>query len=525
MLQKAKDNFNANTQGAQPGDGAIKGFIENIGQGGGEFVRAVAHPIDSISSTIHSLAHPLDAAHAEVDALYADPSRFIGNTIGQLGTGGIAGEVAAPVAEAAATFAPKIAGRAILLGKTPEAAYESALKPSVTLSPAERTSVVNTGLKNSIPISTSGVEKIGELIDNYNKDIQNTVNSAGPNRPIDPNQVATRADAAKAKFYNQVNAQGDVNAIDASKQQFLAEQGAKSGTPAKPPQPTGLLDAQGNPIMSTGTPAQPATPAPPMSASDAQAMKQGTYQVLRGKFGEQGSAAVEAQKNLARGLKEEIANQFPEIGNLNAQESKLLDLQPVLERAVARNSNHQLIGIGTPVAGAAVKAVTGSGGAAAAASVLKSVLDNPMVKSRLAIAVSKGARIPYADALGRVGAYSTALSAASPANPGDGQPLEMTQPVPEENLANQGYGAMAALPAPVARIARALNPTVTQGPARPDDAGGQGAVANVIQGAGNNNIEINDSASFKRYANQTMGHEITHLWQNSLPPSIQANIP
>ena len=93
-------------------------------------------------------------------------------------------------------------------------------------------------------------------------------------------------------------------------------------------------------------------------------------------------------------------------------------MQPVLERAVNRISNHQLIGIGTPVAGAAVKAVTGSGSAGAVAATIKAVLDNPVVKSRLAIAVSKGAKIPYAKAAARVAAYSASIGsyAGSSAN-------------------------------------------------------------------------------------------------------------
>jgi hypothetical protein len=155
-----------------------------------------------------------------------------------------------------------------------------------------------------------------------------------------------------------------------------------------------------------------------MGAADAQAMKQGTYRVLRGKFGEQGSASVEAQKALARGLKEEIASQFPEIAKLNADESRLLDLQPVLEKAVNRISNHQAIGIGTPVAGAAAKAVTGSGGVAAVASVLKGVLDNPGVKSRLAIAISKSSKIPVSQAAAKVQAYSVSLGATAAASRG-----------------------------------------------------------------------------------------------------------
>lgn len=389
LYQKAKDNFNSNTQGAKPGDGSVKGFIENVGQGGGQIIRAAAHPLDTISAIGSTIAHPLDQAHAEVGALRADPSRFIGNAIGQAGTGAILGEV---TGAGATVVAPKIlpaAGRLALLGKTPEAAYESALKPSTTLSESQRANVVSAGLKNEIPVSKAGFEKLGDLIDDYNQKIKAVIDS-DPNRPIDTNAVATRADQAKAKFAKQVNAGGDLAAIDASKQQFLTEQGATPGNPA-----------------------------PPMPAVDAQAMKQGTYSVLRGKFGEQGSAAVEAQKALARGLKEEIANQFPEISALNSAESKLLDLQPILERAVNRISNHQSIGIGTPIAGAAAKAVTGSGSIGVVASTLKAVLDNPAMKSRLAIMVSKGAKIPISQAAAKVRAYSAALgsSAAESAAP------------------------------------------------------------------------------------------------------------
>jgi hypothetical protein len=193
-----------------------------------------------------------------------------------------------------------------------------------------------------------------------------------------------------------------VAAIRASQDQFLQEQGA--------PQANGM---------------GPQAPAPPMSAADAQAMKQGTYRVLQGKYGEQGSASVEAQKALARGLKEEIATQFPEISKLNSTESQLLDLQPVLERAVNRISNQQAIGIGMPIAGTAVKAATGSTSAGAVAMMMKSVLDNPAVKSRLAIAVSKGSNIPPAQALARVQAYSSALGStagATAANSSSGTP-------------------------------------------------------------------------------------------------------
>lgn len=371
-----------------------------------------------------------DKPNAAIHAIQAVPivGPALNKAADQYGSGDYAGEAgtllgasaqAAPLVVGAADAAlptgrpmipnpriGRVVGRAALLGKTPEGAYESALKPSTVLSPEERAAAVKTGLDQGIPVSKAGVQKLGDLIDDFNQKIASTIQS-DPTRPIDPNAVSTRANAARVKFAKQVNAQPDLNTIEASKQQFLDEQGQK---PAVPAQSTGILDAQGNPIM---RPAKPATPAPDMNASDAQAMKQGTYRVLAGKYGEQGSASVEAQKALARGLKEEIATQFPEIGAMNAAESKLLDLQPFLERAVNRISNHQAIGIGTPVAGVAAEAMTGSPGIGRVAMVMKGVLDNSSVKSRLAIAVSKGAKISPAQAMSRVNAYVASLGSAA----------------------------------------------------------------------------------------------------------------
>lgn len=347
-----------------------------------------------------------NSAQAGIDAIQAVP--IVGpamnkaaeqygedNRAGEMGTLAGATIQAAPLALGAADAAmpgrpiipnPPIArtiGRAALLGRTPEEAYESALKPSTTIPQTQRSSIVQSGLQNEIPVSKAGVEKINELIDDLNQKIESQISAAGPNRTINPASAVQNLKDVRAKFSNQVNPTADVQAIDNSGQEFLNQFRSQPGGAVRN-----------------------------MSASEAQSMKQGTYRVLAGKYGEQGSASVEAQKALARGLKEEIANQFPEINQLNAQESKLLDLQPVLERAVNRISNHQVIGIGTPVAGVAAETLTGSPGIGRVAMVMKGVLDNPTVKSRLAIAVSKANRIPYAQAMGRINDYSTALAAS-----------------------------------------------------------------------------------------------------------------
>jgi hypothetical protein len=282
-------------------------------------------------------------------------------------TGGTA--MAAPVVANAVS-------KAALLGKTPAEAYQSALKPSTTIPPAKVENMVQTGLQNEIPVSKSGAEKLSSLIEDLDDKVAAEI-KASPGKTVDPNAVATRADQIRGKFANQVNPTADLQAIDASKQEFL----------------------QNSPS--------------PIPADQAQAMKQGTYAQLKGKaYGELKSASIEAQKALARGLKEELEGAFPELHNLNAQLSKAYDLQPVLEKAIQREANHQIGGIGTPIVAAGTKAVTNSNAAATAAAVIKAVVDNPVVKSRLAIALNKSG-VGWSAANARIAAYSGALASSA----------------------------------------------------------------------------------------------------------------
>lgn len=351
--------------------------------------------------------------------------------------------------------------------------YQSALKPSTALPAAKVASAVQTGIENSIPVSTGGLEKIGDLMDDLNQKIADQIKSGGskpwpapanvkgllpapkqvidipasvvednpvtqdagrnvqrnpntgrmqriytsspatppegnanpyqgtmlrdpnfgtaspmaPGTTINPQQVASRLNGLKSNFATQVNPNADLAAIDKAKQEFL----------------------ENNPG--------------PIPADQAQALKQGTYKQLNQRaYGELGTATVESQKALARGLKEEIANAFPGIADLNAADSKLIGLNDVMERAVKRISNHQMFGIGTPLAAAGAKAVTGSTGVAGVAGMLKALVDDPYVKSKLAIALSKASKgqLSVNNAAAQIGAYSSALgNAATPAAPGD----------------------------------------------------------------------------------------------------------
>lgn len=105
VLQKARDNFNAATQGAKPGETGVKAALENFGAGGGDVIRSIAHPIRTAEGMAESAFGPpedtgvLGAVEATTGpgvrsaidlgkGLIHSPAR----TLGQVGTGAILGE-------------------------------------------------------------------------------------------------------------------------------------------------------------------------------------------------------------------------------------------------------------------------------------------------------------------------------------------------------------------------------------------------------------------------------------------------
>lgn len=260
----------------------------------------------------------------------------------------------------------------------PERMYESALKPSTTIPAEKRAQIVQTGLENEIPVSPAGYEKLMNLLDNLNSNIKDMIDAgSAQGKTVNKYAVASRLGETTQKFSNQVVPLSDL----------------------------GNISDVGNEFLSTRPNEIP--------LSEAQSLKQGTYQQLKSTaYGTLRNSTIEAQKALARGLKEEIAGQFPEIQGLNAEESRLLGLEPALERAVNRISNHQIVGIGTPIAAGAAKAVTGNTAAGVISGLLKAVIDDPVIKSKLAIALAKRG-VPTTNALSRIAGYSSALGNAA----------------------------------------------------------------------------------------------------------------
>lgn len=291
--------------------------------------------------------------------------------------------------------------------------YQSALKPPPgSYSTAEVSNMVNTGLDNKIPVSEAGASRLNQLVSDLNDKVKAQIaGGAKSGATIDPYDVSVRADQIKAKFANQVNPEADAAAIDSSKQEFLRQNSI--------PPASGIGPSQPNPIP----------------VDEAQALKQGTYRQLKANaYNGMSNATVEAQKALARGIKEELETQFPEIKGLNAREGQMINLDGALERAIRRTNNRDILSIGGKLASLAGTAAGSSEGFAGAgvggvgALVLHHALTDPLVQSKLAIALrsaSNGSMTLDASKLRVVGYVNALGNAAQGQQP---QPAVSQQP-------------------------------------------------------------------------------------------------
>lgn len=207
------------------------------------------------------------------------------------------------------------------VGKSLQSAGErtmtSALKPTLAAHQSgDAATAVKTMLDRGLNVTPSGVAQLEATLDEINQQIAGRIANS-PAR-VDLGDALKGVPTLKDKFRNQVDPGPDMDAIQGVVNRFSTS--PRFGYNKS----TGVMD---------------------MPIQDAQAIKQGTYRVLSGKYGEQGSALTEAQKTLARGLKEGIAKSEPMVAALNAEESKLISTLGVAERRVLMQMNNNPQGL------------------------------------------------------------------------------------------------------------------------------------------------------------------------------------
>jgi hypothetical protein len=221
------------------------------------------------------------------------------------GTGAVLGgalPIGAKIAGVVADNVAKPAARRIM---------QSAVKPTIEqLRKGDAQVAIDTLLDYGISPTQRGVEQIRSNIDDINSQIAGKV--ASSTSQINKNDVLGYLTDVNRKFANQVSPTSDLSAISGVADDFIS-----------------------HPLATGQT----------MSVPLAQQLKQGTYKALKGKYGEAGSAATEAQKALARGLKTEIGKAVPDIVPLNAEEARLLKTLNVAERRALMELNKNPVGL------------------------------------------------------------------------------------------------------------------------------------------------------------------------------------
>jgi len=197
----------------------------------------------------------------------------------------------------------------------PEKLMQSALKPTQKqLESGKAATAVKTMLEEGINPTQVGVKKLENKITDINNQIVNKIGSS--TGTVSKTDVLKYLDDIESKKLKQVNPSDDISAINKVRQEFMA---------------------YNQPIIKTTSQTIP--------VQLAQELKQGTYSALKKKYGQLGSTEVEAQKTLARGLKEKVGEAVPEVVGLNKKESELIDTLDVVERRALMELNKNPAGL------------------------------------------------------------------------------------------------------------------------------------------------------------------------------------
>jgi len=242
----------------------------------------------------------------------------------------------------------------------PETFYESALKPSTTLTDAESAKLIKTGLDEGITLDRSGIIKAEKRINELSERIDNLLN-LNPTAKISGNVVTKYLDdlenQATEFIYNSRQKAKEIQKVRKTVKQTINDFKKKHGKPDDK-----------------------------MTAKEMQKFKQSIYDEIDWDIEKKGGQGIYEQKGLrevGRAAKESIEKMYPDVADLNAQLGNLLEAKPFFERAKRRIANRDMIGIGTPMKATAGRAVGGDVGGALG--VVLGAADAPGIKSKIGL--------------------------------------------------------------------------------------------------------------------------------------------
>jgi hypothetical protein len=315
-VEKYLVGYGANPESLAYGAGKLGSEIGATGGVGSLLARGVSM-IPNAASKVPALIEALRTSGMSSGAL-GGAKGLLARVGGGAATGATGAGVTGGIDEAGAGAV--IGGAMPVAGKilstvggfiSPERLMQSALKPTLAQQKSgEAKTAIDTLLKYGINATQGGAEKLKSMVRGVDDEISNLI--AGSGKTVSKEKVLSTLGDVESKFANQVSPTSDIAAIQNVGADF-----------ARHP----LIDSGDIPIEL------------------AQKLKQGTYKIVDKKYGQLGSAEIEAQKGLARGLKEQMAEAVPAVAPLNAKQSELIKALKVTGRRAMMDDNRNPVGL------------------------------------------------------------------------------------------------------------------------------------------------------------------------------------
>lgn len=235
--------------------------------------------------------------------------------------------------------------------------YESGAKFGTKLTSVERANRIKTAIEEEIPLTKEGVEKVKSVIGGIQDKIDNVLKVN--KEPIDTLDILINyTGLVKKQFGNTIFGKKYLDEIVRLEDDILSTWPEKIPTKA------------------------------------AQEIKIKTNALIGKYYGELSGVQQEFQKGIVKGLKENLENRYPELKKLNATEGANIELLKSLEQAVNRIGNRDIRQLGSLIAigtgstlGAAIGGSMGAAPGAIFAVLATELIDNPKIKSKIAIAL------------------------------------------------------------------------------------------------------------------------------------------
>jgi len=238
---------------------------------------------------------------------------------------------------------------------------ESAMKPSTTLKPKDRKALVETVLEEAIPLTSKGQEVARRRIDALGAKIDELIDASMTSGKLVPATTIFRHIKQLRQRMGPPKLEGKIDVAKIDK----------------------YVDKRLDDLLENG----PAV----LNAQQLQDIKQDLYDKVKynKKRGTAKQVKEETRKTIARGAKDAIAEIVPGVDELNKRQGRLLELEPVLDRAVSRIDNRDIVGIGGPtkaIAGSVVGQALGptTGNFGPLMGVASAALDSPVLKGKAA---------------------------------------------------------------------------------------------------------------------------------------------